>query len=341
MSKPVIPVDREQSWRIGVYTGGEVIGDGLWKLPFIRALRSAFPHAHITWIARSHTVYATTLAPVVDGFLDEVLDNSGVARRISCLVTPRFKGERFDLIIDTQRTIWRALYMHRLSRGLVLAPAADYLLSQVKPPAGHQPTRHLGQLMVDWVHWLTGEPVVLDRSLPLPSSLVAAAARALPANDAIYVGFVPGAGDTRKCWPLASYIAVAQALTQDNPAVKPVFLLGPDEVSWRDEIAHALPHALFPEQEPETWEGTLAGPLRAIALAKHLTAAVSNDCGTGHMLAAGDCSLLSLFGPTEAAKFKPLNNAPSLVLEAQDFGTSDAMEQIPVDAVTTTLKTLL
>src|ERR1700743_2719742 len=35
---------------IGVIVGRDLIGDALMKLPFVRALRNAFPQAEISWI---------------------------------------------------------------------------------------------------------------------------------------------------------------------------------------------------------------------------------------------------------------------------------------------------
>ena len=36
---------------ICVYVGLDLVGDGLMKLPFLRALRAAYPQARITWLA--------------------------------------------------------------------------------------------------------------------------------------------------------------------------------------------------------------------------------------------------------------------------------------------------
>ena len=63
-----------------VYVGLDRVGDGLLKLPFVRGLRHAFPAATITWVAGKETsVYASTLAPVVSGLLDEVIEKCGKA----------------------------------------------------------------------------------------------------------------------------------------------------------------------------------------------------------------------------------------------------------------------
>jgi len=46
-----------------VYSMGEVIGDGLIKLPFVAGLRAAFPDARISWCAaKGSSVYAGPLA---------------------------------------------------------------------------------------------------------------------------------------------------------------------------------------------------------------------------------------------------------------------------------------
>ena len=59
-----------------VYVGLDRVGDGLLKLPFIRSLRTAFPNAHITWLAGKGTSgYANVMSPVVENLLDEVIEN--------------------------------------------------------------------------------------------------------------------------------------------------------------------------------------------------------------------------------------------------------------------------
>ncbi|HEY9568001.1 MAG TPA: glycosyltransferase family 9 protein, partial [Thalassobaculum sp.] len=80
-------------------------------------------------------------------------------------------------------------------------------------------------------------------------------------------------------------------------------------------------------------------PLLTIALAGRLAAGVANDSGGGHMLAAADVPLLSLFGPTPPAKFAPFVSRGA-VLRAQDFGGT-GMTGIPVDAVEAALEPLL
>jgi ADP-heptose:LPS heptosyltransferase len=118
----------------------------------------------------------------------------------------------------------------------------------------------------------------------------------------------------------------------------PAFLLGPDEAAWRDQLATALPGARFPLQDPGVDEALRASPLFTIAVARRLAVAVANDSGTGHMLAAADIPLVSLFGPTDPAKFAPYVSRAA-VIRAQDHGDA-AIEAIPVDAVLETVRSL-
>ena len=94
---------------------------------------------------------------------------------------------------------------------------------------------------------------------------------------------------------------------------------------------------MIPEERPGS--GYLENPLLSIALARRLRAAVANDAGVGHILAAGDIPLVSLFGPTSAEKFAPAAKRVEVV-RAQDFGGSD-MEAIPPEAVAAALDRLL
>ena len=48
MTGPTSPGDPVLS--VAVFSYEEIIGDGLYKLPFVRALRAAYPSARITWI---------------------------------------------------------------------------------------------------------------------------------------------------------------------------------------------------------------------------------------------------------------------------------------------------
>jgi ADP-heptose:LPS heptosyltransferase len=115
----------------------------------------------------------------------------------------------------------------------------------------------------------------------------------------------------------------------------PVFFLGPEERGLLDDIRAAVPGARFPE-----WDGAgPRGPIFAIALAERLAAAVANDSGTGHMLAAGGAPLVSLFSKHDPVKYAP--RARRLVIvDSKSFGGTDPA-RIPVDAVSRAVAKLM
>src|SRR5690606_31963783 len=121
-----------------VYVGLDRVGDGLLKLPFVRGLRARFPDAHITWFAGKETsVYASVLSSAVTELIDDVIENGGIGRHPSELLRRNpLAGRRFDLVIDTQRIVWTSLALMRVRHRAFISPAARFLLSSRRPPAG-------------------------------------------------------------------------------------------------------------------------------------------------------------------------------------------------------------
>ena len=315
-----------------VYVGRDLIGDGLIKLPFVRALRAAFPAAKITWLAGiGETVYAGPLRPLVDGLIDEIIQDVGIGRRAAELLRRPLAGRRFDLVIDTQRRILTTLILKRISHRRFLSPAANYLLSDIKPGGRDKKPPALIRQLLDLVELASGRATTPHAAPALPAAVRDTARRLLP-DGVTYIGLAPGAGGRHKCWPLDSFIAVAGQLRTRGHV--PVFILGPGEADWVERLRAAVPDAKFPLQDARSTD-----PLLTLALAGRLAVAVANDSGGGHLLAAGGVALVSLFGPSSPAKFAPLATRLTVVT-AQEFGGVE-MVAIPVDAVIAAAETML
>lgn len=325
-----------------IYSMGEVIGDGLIKLPFIASLRDAFPGATIHWCAaKGSTVYSTALKAIVAGFIDEVIDGGVTGTRVSDLILLRqpFGGRRFDVVIDTQTNVRRSLVVKRAisqKSGLFVSPAAEFRLSQ------HKLTAPWPEAMVDRLQMLAsmaaGRPVAAKPVALTDPRAIEAAAALLP-DGPEYVGFAPGAGGVSKRWPLERFIALAQAQTAQGRT--PVFFIGPDEAEMAAPVCAALPTALFPETGRSDDFPDIKGPLLVIALASRLTAAVANDSGPGHMLAAGGSPLLSLQGVRrKAVKFHPAASRLTMLI-AEDFGAPLDMTAIPLEEAQRALDALI
>jgi len=318
-----------------VHVGLDRLGDGLLKLPFIRGLRQAFPNARLTWFCgKEDTVYSSSLAPLAAGLIDEIVEYGGVGLSPKELLGPRpLSGRRFDLVIDTQRNFSTALSVWRIRHGAFVSPAAKFLLSAIKPPAGYRFPKAMQRQMLDLLEIASGQlfetPATLD--LPIAETYRTASAELLPGGRT-YIGFAPGSGGRPKCWPLERFIAAARAASDAGHV--PVFLIGPQEEEWVEPVRSALSDAILPLQT-DAGRAHDFDPMLTIALGARMRAAVSNDSGIAHMLAVGGAPLIALYGPTVYEKFPPMTDDIT-VIRAETFGSRE-MTSIPVDAVTDAL----
>lgn len=328
-----------------VYVGPGVdnaIGENLLKLPFLRALRGAFPDAHIAWVhGEGPWQFQGLLAPLAHGLVDEYIPDSAIDRSPGAWLPWRrpLDGRRFDLVIDTQKQPRNTLALKRVRHGTFVSATWRFFFSDARPPRETRETRSLVRKLLVLLATATGETPTPGHLASLPPAYRRAADRLLPAGP-IYIGLAPGAGrqNTGKMWPLERFIDVAR--DQRAKGRTPVFFTGPREREWLPRIAEAVPDAALAPEEFTLADGTrVDGPGLTVALGAHVAAAVSNCSGTGHMLAAGGAPMVSLYGPTDPAKFAPYT--PDLtVIRAQDFG-SDAIEAIPLDAVIEAVETRL
>jgi ADP-heptose:LPS heptosyltransferase len=92
-----------------VYSGLDLLGDGIMKQPFVRALRRYFPAARITWLAgKGKTVYAGMLAPLVGDCLDEVIEDAGIGSQVRELLRRQLPGRRSTSSSTPSGACWPA-----------------------------------------------------------------------------------------------------------------------------------------------------------------------------------------------------------------------------------------
>ena len=330
-----------------VYVGLDRIGDSLLKLPFVRGLRQAFPEAHITWLAGKDTsVYAGIMAPVVAGLIDEVIEcpgaltgeAAGVGISPKELLKRPLGGRGFELIIDTQKVALATLILFRIRHRAFVSPFGNFILSSKKPPKDYIFPKLMQRQLLDLLEITTGQtfPTPDKLDIELDPGLHETAAAALPSGPD-YIDLSPGAGGLPKCWPLENFIELAKEQVEKSRV--PVFILGPQEEDWQNEIKAAIPEALFPLQEDGLGKAHDFSPQLTMALSTRLALAVSNDSGTGHMFATGGAKLISLFGRTVPEKFMPMAHNLTII-RAQDFGGRE-MHFIPVGAVSQAVEAVL
>ncbi len=303
------------------------------KLPFLWALRDAFPDARITWIPGfGPAQFDGILKSLTQGLIHEMVTDLYLGTAPLALLSRRqpLAGREFDLIIDTQKMPVRTLLLRRVPHQRFVSSTWGYVFSDAKPPADVPAPRLLIDKLLALVAAAGGRAIRPDHHAPVPADCREAALAMLPEGP-VYVGFAPGAGrkDTGKCWPLDRFISLAN--DQADRGRVPVFILGPGEAEWLDNLRNAVAGAVFPGWDGEAYAQGLRDPALTVALGGRLATAVANCSGTGHMLAAGGAPMVSLYGPSDAGKFAPYT--PHIrTLSAQDFG-GNAIGAIPAEAV--------
>jgi ADP-heptose:LPS heptosyltransferase len=326
-------------WRsILVYvTSGpdNALGENIFKLPMLLALADNFPEAKISWVPGTSGAFylKNQLAPLVGGRIHEfITDLSIPVEPIKALRTKHpILDRHFDLIIDTQRYVGRTLFLRRIPHHRFISGTWRYVFSSRFPPPG-VPLRP--PLLVDKLLGLAataaGHPVSVPNPIPVPETWLQRAAQLLPAGPT-YVALAPGVGNVQhgRDWPFQNFLEVARAQVERGRV--PVIILGPAERQWESSVRDALPEALIPPLSDAAEPSCTGGPTLTVALAGRLSAAVANDAGAGHLMAAGGAPMVSLFGWSRPEKRAPFARAITII-RSQDFG-SEKIADIPVSAV--------
>jgi len=316
------------------------VGDAYLQVPFFRSLRSRFPKARITLvISEGGSAYAHSMAPVAAGYLDEVIEDAKLCmEKAQAYAWERpLNGRRFDLVIDMQKTWWKTLAVRRIRHSVFISASKHFLFSSRWPRSFKKPERLIDQFMMLLDAVKQPPQIEPPPTVWFTAEQAARAERLLPTGKT-YVALVPGAGDRSKCWPLDRFVDLAKRQAANGRT--PVFILGPEEAEWLAPLRAAVPEAIMPGwSEPAALDPAVAQPMQISALGAQLDVAVSNDCGTAHMLAAGGVKLVSLFGFTNGAKYQPA--APIFRrLEAKSYGTRD-VASIPLADVEAAVESLL
>lgn len=335
------------------------MGDVIHTLPAVRALRHAFPTAHIGWMIEERWA-ALLCAPGAlrrgsrsssRPLVDEVhavnlkawgrsLFSISTLQRIAT-VWNDVRDARYDVAIDLQGAMRSAL-LARLSRAGVAFGAADPRESPASlgysrkvVTRGQHVIEHNLSLAEAFVgHRVETPAVELPRDQPAEAS-VAQRLRDLQIED--YAILNPGAGWGAKRWPAERYGEVARGLR--DLGIRSILNYGPGE---EDLVKSA-----------ETASGGAAQRMKCtiselIALTRRARIFIGGDTGPLHLAAALQIPVVAIFGPTDPARNGPygtrsvvLRSAQSMTSHARLSHPEEGLLQIQSDAVVSAARNLL
>ena len=314
----------------------EGLGDVMLKAPFLRALRRTFPDHPVWWIATHTTSMANELRPMFERDVAKVVTHSGLDGRIGPPLSRLRAFPPFERVFD-MRTRGSTVLFARFGlrhRGFYCC-LPGYMFCDGRAPPGRKRPRHIAERALSLVSCASGQTADASGQLEAATDALTFAGTSLP-EGRTYVGIEPGSRQANKNWPLDRYCQVAVTLA--TKGLTPVFFLGPQEPEAEAQIAAAAPDALIRRADPNL--SAADGLDRLIAQGQRLALLLANDNGVGHLMGAAGVPVVSLFGPTDPARWRPVTPVGG-VLRAQDFGETSDMAAIPPEPVTEAVVTML
>jgi|GEM_PF-5921947 len=320
-----------------IYTLGELLGDGMVKLPFVQQLRALYPHAHITWMAGQRTTtYSSVLKPLIEKDLNEVHEKTMLGTEWKqALKSPWPQG--YDLIIDTQRRIKATFCVKRLPHSTFISPAMKWFFSDYKPHTQTPWPKHFAAQHTILLEALTGRPHDLSYKVDIPKEYLERASdirKTLTNGARKWALLAPGAGVRIRCWPLEKLAQLAHKLRSQGVAAS--YIIGPQDMDLMDELKTLDPQATFPLQK---WGDKSI--YSTLSLAETADVCLANDGGIGHVFGATHTPIVSLFGYIDPATWHPLSSHLT-VIRGTDFSSdSGEVKYIPTDVVYSTIQGIL
>jgi ADP-heptose:LPS heptosyltransferase len=289
------------------------LGDAIFTLPALRALRETYPEAEITLLGGplQTGLFSGGREPVARALL--VPPSTGVNGPDTGVEEDKEELESFFTLMREER-FDLALQMH--GGGGYSNPFVEKLGARVTagtrapgaPPLDH--TVPYVYFQSEVMRYLEVAGLVGARTanreprLQVTKEELAEARRAVPKADSPLVALHPGAGDARRRWPPENFAAVGDALAGEGSRVA---LVGVEEDrALISGIADAMEHEAI-DLCGRLSLGGLAGLLRGCAVV------VSNDSGPLHLAGAVGASTVGIYwgpnlinaGPPNRTRHRP------------------------------------
>jgi heptosyltransferase-2 len=282
------------------------IGDCVLALPALDALAAAAPAAAIDVYVGDHSRAVFAGQSTVTA-LHGVPERSSLAR--AQRLGWRLRRGRYDWIValDRSRGLWLAATLARPDR--------------IATARGAQPeTRHEAQVYLDALRDVGIEAALIPPHIELPAATRAAAAEHMPTSP--YVVLHPGGAENpgvtmpEKRWPVERFSALAVALRARGLAI--VLSGGAGDVARCRAVA---------ESAELDARAVIAGRLDLMTTAAVVADAalfVGPDTGLSHLAAAVAAPTLTIFGPTNPRRYRPLGPRAHVVAAPGSWDLPDA-----------------
>ncbi|MBV9616552.1 MAG: glycosyltransferase family 9 protein [Ktedonobacteraceae bacterium] len=279
------------------------IGDNLLSFPVIQALRAQSNSPHVTFVGN-----ASVLPLALDlGIAEEVSDYNSLQW-----------SELFSSAGVRSPTLQTLL--HRIDSAICWLGDPEHIIERNLRSCGIQqitiaPGRPSPDERIYIVDYLT-RTLNLQEPVP-PFSMRAYQSQAYkwrPYRSHPYISrplaIHPGSGGAHKCWPIARFAALIEALWQRKTPV--LLLAGPAESERLAELLSLLP----PPPSSQLFSTLINAPLRTVAQQLQCCRGyIGNDSGITHLATLLAIPTVVLFGPSDPVIWHPYGDTTRILYE--------------------------
>lgn len=277
------------------------VGDTLLTIPFLRALRAAFPQAQIEMLVGQDGHAVMAQCPYLDNAIVFEPRQLGFWGAVNLL-----RQQHYNRVYVLKRSFSSALMAALAGIPQRIGLDTEYrgFLLTRRVPYRHD--QHEAQCFLDTLP----EAKSVDNRLAvwLPPDAEQAVLQILqPAQGPKIV--LHATSHPAKCWPLNHYQALATRLAEAYNAQ--LYLMGvANEAAFCDRLMQGVSPRVRAAMVNICGQTTL---LESLALLKHMDLVVASDSGMIHMAAAVNTPLVAIFGPTDPQKWRPLSENNTIV----------------------------
>ena len=279
------------------------IGDIVHTLPALAALRTAMPHAEISWVVERRSAEILRDNPLLDRLIE--VDTKALRRGLmsgETLRAPRqqlrrLRASAFDVALDFQGLL-KSASIARLSgarrvfgysRPGLREPASALLLSKTIAVPRQTHVIRKAFLLLQGALGIA-EPTELSFPINTTANHEAEARVAAETSDGKYAILNPGGGWPTKLWSVERFGKLADPLWS-NYSISSLVTYGPGEEKLAEDVRQS---SVSGKAQPVNL--SLKG---FYSLARNAKLYVGGDTGPTHIAMAARAPIVGLFGPTE------------------------------------------
>ncbi|MDF3152807.1 glycosyltransferase family 9 protein [Mesorhizobium sp. XAP10] len=289
-----------------LYSRNDAFGDGLIRIPALRAARTAFPDSFI--------VYGTTRSSSLEHSLNRhaghLVDAINVRTPLARLIADHRKGKERFAVVDFRISARWLLQASASLLGRGIAYEANFPAFALSWRLGHRPEARPGHNAWRYhrlIERLAGKRLPFDHRLE-PSPAARAAARSLADGKHAPLIIIAAHGSASKRMSADQVAAIADSLIADGANL--LYVRTPGDGPDMAELAQRVPKLRLVDSA--AIGGVDIGDI-LLALGEFADLYIGAEGGTAHLMATVMTPMVILNGGANMARWRPLSNCVDVI----------------------------